>query len=225
LKLSQDLPAALGESFTGLWEISQKTVADRKKNKHFHRSHHLPTPCICPSLRFQYREFFSEINHQQVLGTETLRDRSSLLTAPYIWVWLFLKSSNNGLDSLIRDWPFWDYADIYNLLEGNASPSIGTRQNFELSCACMRAIRSGVLEDGKSTKLSSVHFGARLNGDREIRNLSLNVCLSANRHSTKATSANQSNWEVKCRDEKVVNVRACKDCIMDGEFFCRTASS
>jgi hypothetical protein len=89
----------------------------------------------------------------------------------------------------------------------------------------MRAIKSRVLEDGKSTKLSSVHFGARLNGDREIRNLSLNVCLSANRHSTKTTSANQSNWEVKCRDEKVVNVRACKDCIingtsaMDGDFF------
>jgi len=29
-------------------------------------------------------------------------------------------------------------------------PNMGTWQNFELSCACMRAIKSRVLEDGKN---------------------------------------------------------------------------
>jgi hypothetical protein len=162
----------------------------------------------------------SEMTVEQVIQPGLIRFESvkgiGYLTAPYIWIWLFLKSSNNGLDSLIRDWSFWDYADICNLLEGNASPSMATWQNFELSCARMRAIKSRVFEDGRSTKLSLVHFGARLNGDREIRNLPLDVCLSTNRQSTKTTSDNQLNWEVKCRDKKVVNVRACKNCIVNG---------
>ncbi|KAL1965212.1 hypothetical protein VTN77DRAFT_5966 [Rasamsonia byssochlamydoides] len=104
--------------------------------------------------------------------------QSGYLTAPYIWVWLFLKSPNNKLDPLLRDWPFWDYADIQNLFKGNPSPGTRTWQNFESHCARIRAIKSKVLGDGCVTTLSSVHFGARLNGDREIRNLSLDLRLT-----------------------------------------------
>lgn len=151
--------------------------------------------------------------------------QSGYLTAPYIWVWLILKSPNNNLDALIRDWLFWDYADTYNLLNGDPSPGMRTWQNFESHCARIRAIKSKVFGDGCVTKLSSVHFGARLNGDREIQNLPLDVRLATRRHSTKTTRANRSSWEVECCDGEVVDVRACRDCIVNaasasaGDFF------
>jgi len=66
------------------------------------------------------------------------------LTAPYLWVLLFLKSPQNQLDHLIRDWPFWDYADIYKLWKGDPSPGLRTWQNFEADCARIRAIKSKV---------------------------------------------------------------------------------
>lgn len=141
--------------------------------------------------------------------------QSGYITAPYIWVWLFLKSRNNNLDPLIRDWPFWDYADIHALWNGDPSPGTRTWQNFESHCARIRAIKSKVLGDGLTTNLSSVHFGARLNGDREIQNLPLDVHLAKKRHRTKTTRANTSKWEVECCDGKVVDVRACKDCIVN----------
>jgi len=72
--------------------------------------------------------------------------------------------------------------------------------------------------------LSSIHFGARLNGDRVIRNLQLNMRLAKDQHTTKTTQANKSNWKVKCCDGETVDVRACRDCIVNagnpaGDFF------
>ena len=151
--------------------------------------------------------------------------QSGYLTAPYVWVWLFLKSRRNNLDPLIRDWPFWDYTDIHKLWNGDPSPGTRTWQNFEFHCARIRAIKSKVLGDGLTTNLSSVHFGARLNGDREIQNLLLDVHFAKKRHGTKTTRTNKSKWKVKCCDGKVVDVRACKDCIVNapgasaGDFF------
>lgn len=172
----------------------------------------------------------TEMTVEQVIQPGLIRfesdgRQSGYLTAPYIWVWLFLKSPNNNLDPLIRDWSFWDYADIHNLLNGDPSPGMRTWQNFESHCAHIRAIKSKVLGDGCVTKLSSVHFGARLNGDRKIQNLSLDVRLAARRHATKTTQANKSNWKVECCDGEVVDVRACRDCIVNaanapgGDFF------
>ena len=151
--------------------------------------------------------------------------QSGYLTAPYIWVWLFLKSRNSNLDPLIRDWPFWDYADIHKLWNGDPSPGTRTWQNFESHCARIRAIKSRILGDGLTTNLSSVHFDARLNGDREIQNLPLDVRLAKKRHGTKTTQANKSKWEVECCDGKIVDARASKDCIVNtpgasaGDFF------
>lgn len=56
----------------------------------------------------------TEMTVEQVIQSGLIRfdtggRQSGYLTAPYIWVWLFLKSPNNNLDPLIRDWPFWDY--------------------------------------------------------------------------------------------------------------------
>ena len=103
--------------------------------------------------------------------------QSGYLTAPYIWVWLFLKSRNSNLDPLIRDWPFWDYADIHKLWNGDPSPGTQIWQNFESHCARIRAIKSKILGDGLTTNLSSVHFSTHLNRPRKIQNLPLDVHL------------------------------------------------
>lgn len=136
---------------------------------------------------------------------------SGYLTAPYIWLWLFLKSPNNKVDHLLRDWQFW------NLLKGNPSPGVRTWQNFESHCAHIRAIKSKIFDDGCPSTLSSIPFGARLNGDREIQNRWLNVRLARKQHATKTSPANESTWRVECRDGDIVDARKCKDCIVDAE--------
>ncbi|KAN0070583.1 hypothetical protein V8E54_011452 [Elaphomyces granulatus] len=126
-----------------------------------------------------------------------------------------ITSPNNKVDPLLRDWQFWDYADILNLLKGNPSPGVRTWQNFESHCAHIRAIKSKIFGDGCTTTLSSIHFGARLNGDREIQNRPLNVRLARKQHATKTSPANESTWRVECRDGDIVDAREGKDCVVN----------
>jgi hypothetical protein len=81
--------------------------------------------------------------------------------------------------------------------------------------ASFRVLKSNVVEDGKLTKISELHAGARLNGDLEFRNHHLALELASHQENTDSAFQPDPTWIVKCHNENV-DVREFKHCIING---------
>ncbi|CAG8606483.1 11470_t:CDS:2, partial [Dentiscutata heterogama] len=136
------------------------------------------------------------------------------LTAPYIWLWIFVEISNEGGDSLLRDWEFADYGELRALLNPVTSLQAKSWQSFEKFVASFRCIKSAVIEDNELIMISDVHAGARLNGDIQFKNLNLRLEIAKHHTNTKSKSLTTSEWNVDCCNS-TVDVRQFKHCIIN----------
>ncbi|CAG8447029.1 967_t:CDS:2, partial [Acaulospora colombiana] len=102
------------------------------------------------------------------------------LTAPYIWLWIFVEISQHQGDSILRDWEFADYEEQRALLNPSA-----------------------VIEEDELITISDVHAGARLNGDIQFKNHNLRPEIAKHHTNTKSKSLTTSEWNVDCCNSTV----------------------
>ncbi|CAG8631175.1 3956_t:CDS:2, partial [Ambispora gerdemannii] len=146
---------------------------------------------------------------------EQLSDnRRGYLTAPYIWLWIFVEISNEEGDPLLRDWEFADYGEQRVLLNPVTSLQAKSWQGFEKFVASFRCIKSAVIEEDELTKISEVHAGARLNGDIQFKNHNLRLEIAKHHTDTKSKGHTASEWNVDCYNS-TVDVREFKHCIIN----------
>ncbi|KAF9093994.1 hypothetical protein BGX27_001539 [Mortierella sp. AM989] len=135
------------------------------------------------------------------------------LTAPYIWVWLFSYQPEQDKDPLLKNWCFNDYSEINSKLDPRSPPGAQFWQHFEHFLATFRCLKSRVLEDEELTTISTVHAGARLNGDITFKNHHLALEISSHQEVTKSTPRNST--QVKCENNNV-DIMKCRDYIVNG---------
>ncbi|CAG8790304.1 912_t:CDS:1, partial [Acaulospora morrowiae] len=82
------------------------------------------------------------------------------LTAPYVWLWIFVEVSNDQADPILRDWEFSDYGEQRALLNPVTSLQAKSWQSFEKFVASFRCLKSAVIEEDELTTISEVHAGA-----------------------------------------------------------------
>ncbi|RHZ79917.1 hypothetical protein Glove_140g108 [Diversispora epigaea] len=136
------------------------------------------------------------------------------LTAPYIWLWIFVEISNEIGDPLLRDWEFADYGEQRALLNPVTSLQAKSWQGFEKFVASFRCIKSAVIEENELTKISEVHSGARLNGDIQFKNHNLQLEIAKHYTDTKSKSHTAKKWNVNCYNS-TVDVQQFKHCIIN----------
>ncbi|CAG8455748.1 11633_t:CDS:2 [Acaulospora colombiana] len=119
------------------------------------------------------------IRFEQIKGT-----RDGYLTAPYIWLWIFVEISQQRGDPILRDWELADYEEQRALLNPVTSLQAKSWQSFDNFVASFRCIKSAVIDEDELVKISDVHVGARLN-------------------ETKSKSLTTSEWNVDCCNSTV----------------------
>ncbi|CAG8520800.1 247_t:CDS:2 [Ambispora leptoticha] len=120
------------------------------------------------------------------------------LTAPYIWLWIFVEISQQLGDPILRDWEFTDYGEQRALLNPVTSLQAKSWQSFEKFVASFRCIKSAVIEEDELITISDVHAGARLNGDIQFKNHNLRLEIAKHHTDTKSKSLTASEWNVDC---------------------------
>ncbi|CAG8456509.1 1378_t:CDS:10 [Funneliformis caledonium] len=124
---------------------------------------------------------------------------------PYIWIWI-LTNSSDGKDPVLRD-------------RSNENPTCppGSQfwQHFEHFVASFRTLKSRNLNDGELTSISSIHIGARLNGDFEFKNHHLELECAVHQEETNSSNYGKDKKEIMCED-KTLDVRECKYCVING---------
>ena len=125
------------------------------------------------------------------------------LHVPYIWLWVIAERPSG--ESLLAGWRLDDY-DGFLAKEDRTLPSYCSWENFEKFNARFRRIKSLVLEEGRLTKISEMHFGARLNGDISFVNHHLDVAYAANQINTRTTNQNSVEWIIDSTKEPI-NIR------------------
>ncbi|CAI2189932.1 16769_t:CDS:2 [Funneliformis geosporum] len=140
--------------------------------------------------------------------------RRGYITAPYIWLWIFVEISNEEGDPLLRDWEFADYVEQRALLNPVTSLQAKSWQSFENFVASFRCIMSAVIEEDELTTISEIHAGARLNGDIQFKNHNLRLEIAKHHTDTKSKSLTASEWSVDCYNS-TVDVRQFKHCIIN----------
>ncbi|RHZ86979.1 hypothetical protein Glove_41g179 [Diversispora epigaea] len=136
------------------------------------------------------------------------------LTAPYIWLWIFVEISQELKDSILRDWEFADYGKQRALLDPVTSLQAKSWQSFEKFVASFRCIKSAVIEEDELIMLSDVHSGARLNGNIQFKNHNLQLEVAKHHTDTKSKSHTTIKWNVDCYNS-TVDVRQFKHCIIN----------
>ncbi|KAF0345698.1 putative crinkler family protein [Gigaspora margarita] len=136
------------------------------------------------------------------------------LTAPYIWLWIFVEISHEQGDPILRDWEFADYGEQRALLNPVSSLQVKSWQSFEKFVASFRCIKSAVIEEDELTTISEVHAGARLNGDIKFKNHNLQLEVARHQTDTKSKNHNGSVWDVDCYNS-TIDVRRFKHCIVN----------
>ncbi|CAG8696086.1 10260_t:CDS:2, partial [Racocetra fulgida] len=146
------------------------------------------------------------------------------LTAPYIWLWIFVEMSQQLGDPILRDWEFADYGEQRALLNPVTSLQAKSWQSFEKLVASFRCIKSAVIEEDEPTSISEVHAGARLNGDIQFKNHNLQLEVAKHHTDTRSKTLTAREWNVVCYNS-TVDVRKFKHCIINapaspyGDFF------
>ncbi|KAF0465052.1 putative crinkler family protein [Gigaspora margarita] len=146
------------------------------------------------------------------------------LTAPYIWLWIFVEMSQQLGDPILRDWEFADYGEQRALLNPVTSLQAKSWQSFEKFVASFRCIKSAVIEEDEPTSISEVHAGARLNGDIQFKNHNLQLEVAKHHTDTRSKTLTASGWNIVCYNS-TVDVRKFKHCIINapaspyGDFF------
>ncbi|RIB13229.1 hypothetical protein C2G38_2198446 [Gigaspora rosea] len=136
------------------------------------------------------------------------------LTAPYIWLWIFVEMSQRLGDPILRDWGFADYGEQRALLNPVTLLQAKSWQSFEKFVASFRCIKSAVIEEDELTTISEVHAGARLNGDIQFKNHNLQLEVAKHRTDTRSKTLTASEWNVDCYNS-TVDVRQFKHCIIN----------
>ncbi|RHZ76437.1 hypothetical protein Glove_197g38 [Diversispora epigaea] len=136
------------------------------------------------------------------------------LTAPYIWLWIFVEISNEEKDPLLRGWEFADYGEQRALLNPVTSLQAKSWQSFEKFVTSFRCIKSAVIEEDELTTISEVHTGARLNGDLQFKNHNLRLEIAKHHTDTKSKSLTTGEWNVDCYNS-TIDVRQFKHCIIN----------
>src|SRR5215469_10700057 len=128
---------------------------------------------------------------------------SGFLTAPYIWIWMLAESDGKGGKSLLPHWLFDDYDEHLSIGDKTLPAGSLSWENFERFNAFFRCIKSSTLNEGELTKISEIHYGARLNGDVEFRNHHLRLDAASRREDTRSTGKNSREWMVSCEHQTV----------------------
>ncbi|KAK3819964.1 MAG: hypothetical protein J3Q66DRAFT_335951 [Benniella sp.] len=149
------------------------------------------------------------VRYEQPCGLGT----GGYLTAPYIWVWLFSHQAREDADPILINWRFCDYPDLKSKMDPRSPPGAQFWQHFEHFVATFRCLKSRTLEDGKPTKISEIHTGARLNGDIEFTNHHLKLAISSQHVDTKSTNHRPFS-AVRCEHE-TLNVQKSEHCIVN----------
>ncbi|CAG8617382.1 8244_t:CDS:1 [Ambispora gerdemannii] len=136
------------------------------------------------------------------------------LTAPFVWLWIFVEVSNNQADPILRDWQFADYGEQKALIDPVSSLQAKSWQSFEKFVASFRCVKSAVIEEDELTTISEVHAGARLNGDIQFKNHNLQLEIARNQTDTKSENLTAREWNVDCY-HSTVDVRRFKHCIIN----------
>ncbi|CAG8691070.1 16884_t:CDS:2, partial [Racocetra fulgida] len=136
------------------------------------------------------------------------------LTAPYIWLWVFVEMSQQLGDPILRDWEFADYGEQRALLNPVTSLQAKSWQSFEKFVASFRCIKSAVIEEDELTTISEVHAGARLNGDIQFKNHNLQLEVAKRHTDTRSKTLTGNEWDVDCYNS-TVDVRQFKHCIIN----------
>ncbi|CAG8447929.1 3563_t:CDS:2, partial [Gigaspora rosea] len=136
------------------------------------------------------------------------------LTAPYIWLWIFVEISHEQGDPILRDWEFAVYREQRALLNPVSSLQVKSWQSFEKFVASFRCIKSAVIEEDELTTISEVHAGARLNGDIKFKNHNLQLEIARHQTDTKSKNHSGSIWNVDCYNS-TIDVRRFKHCIIN----------
>ncbi|CAG8801863.1 18260_t:CDS:1, partial [Racocetra persica] len=136
------------------------------------------------------------------------------LTAPYIWLWIFVEMSQQLGDPILRDWEFADYGEQRALLNPVTSLQAKSWQSFEKFVASFRCIKSAVIEEDELTTISEVHAGARLNGDIQFKNHNLQLEVAKRHTDTRSKTLTGNEWDVDCYNS-TVDVRQFKHCIIN----------
>ncbi|CAG8693137.1 4128_t:CDS:2, partial [Funneliformis caledonium] len=140
--------------------------------------------------------------------------RRGYLTAPYIWLWIFMEISNEEGDPLLRDWEFADYGEQRAFLNPVTSLQAKSWQSFEKFVASFRCIKSTVIEEDELINISEVHAGARLNGDIQFKNHNLQLEIAKHHTDTNSKNHTANEWNVECYNS-TVDVRKFKHCIIN----------
>ncbi|RUO96309.1 hypothetical protein BC936DRAFT_142223, partial [Jimgerdemannia flammicorona] len=120
------------------------------------------------------------------------------LTAPYIWVWMFVHDFGKAVDPVLKNWRFCDYAEHVSEIDSSLPPGAQFWQHFEYFVASFRALKSRMYEEGETVKISQVHAGARLQGDFEFENHQLEMHLASHQEDTKSASHVGPEWKIRC---------------------------
>ncbi|GJJ77568.1 hypothetical protein EMPS_09927 [Entomortierella parvispora] len=146
------------------------------------------------------------IRYEQKMGL----GREGYLTAPYIWIWLM----SIGNDPLLNKFRFNDGQELESKLDPRLPPGAQFWQHFEHFVATFRCLKSRVLEDNKPTSISTIHAGARLNGDIRFTNHHLHLAIASHQVPTKSASYPRIMPTVRCENVNV-NIRKGDHCIIN----------
>jgi len=103
---------------------------------------------------------------------------------------------------LLPGWRFDDYDDML-AKEDRTLPSGCSWENFEKFNAKFRRFKSFAYEEDRPTKISEIHFGARLNGDIKFVNHRLDAAYAIDQTNTRTTKANSVKWIVDSSKEPI----------------------
>ncbi|CAG8446398.1 6099_t:CDS:2 [Funneliformis mosseae] len=125
------------------------------------------------------------------------------------------ESNSNGKDPYLETGP--SATMVTTVLTKNPTCPPGSQfwQHFEHFVASFRTLKSRNLNDGELTSISSIHIGARLNGDFEFKNHHLELECAVHQEDTNPSNYGKGIKKIICED-KTVDVRECKYCIING---------
>ncbi|CAI2189803.1 6575_t:CDS:1 [Funneliformis geosporum] len=132
---------------------------------------------------------------------------------PYIWIWI-LTNSSDSKDPVIRDWLFCDYEDHRSNQNQTCLSGSHFWQHFEHFVFSFHTLKSRNLGDCELILISSIHIGARLNGDFKFKNHHLELKCAVHQEDTNSSNYGKGKKEIKCED-KIVDVCECKYCIIN----------
>ncbi|RUS14132.1 hypothetical protein BC937DRAFT_94287 [Endogone sp. FLAS-F59071] len=153
------------------------------------------------------KKFPDQVVAPGLIRYEQTQDGFGYLHVPYIWLWMMAERTSGEV--LLPGWQFDDYNALL-AKEDQTLPPHCSWEDFEKFNARYRCIKSFAQEDGKLTKISNIHYGARLEGDIIFVNHHLDVIASMNQIKTNTSKENSVNWIVKLNEENSINMREYK---------------